>query len=117
MAGIAILQLASDSKPQIATDGHIAMVTKSESSDKMQNKASSPCTSAIMEPGVVSVSPQGKGVGVFALEGSSGMGGDKSDGLLKDPKVSRLLLAADYIVHIVAGICVQSLASVCVSDC
>ena len=86
MAGVTILQLACDGKPQLPTD----KIQDVESPQKM------PTT---MEPAVVSVSPQGKGVGVFGLEGSPGMTGDNTDGPLKDPKVSRFV-AVVHTLHI-----------------
>lgn len=89
MAGITILQLACDGKPQLPTDGQ----------NKVQNVESPQKIPTKMEPAVVSVSPQGKGVGVFGLEGSPGMTGDNTDGPLKDPKVSRLLVVTKACVH------------------
>ena len=96
MAGITVLQLASDGNQQLTTDGHNVTGAQTASSggspNKMEDVESPQKTSIKMEPTVVSVSPQGKGVGVFGLEGSPGMGGDQSDGPLKDPKVSTLLM-------------------------
>lgn len=95
MAGIAILQLASDGKPQLLTDSQSAASSRG-SPNKMQDVESPQKMSVKMEPAVVSVSPQGKGVGVFGLEGSPGMTGDNSDEPLKDPKVSRFLVVCIY---------------------
>lgn len=77
MAGITVLQLACDGQPQLPTDTQ----RKLEATGSPQKMATT------MEPAVVSVSPQGKGVGVFGLKGSPGMGGDNTDGPLNDPKV------------------------------
>ena len=113
MAGITVLQLACDGQPQLPTDGQNKLKDV-ESPRKMATK---------MEPGVVSVSPQGKGVGVFGLEGSPGMTGDNTDGPIKDPKVgTRFACTVHSCVHImlVYILCyytlVQFSASVCVPN-
>jgi hypothetical protein len=82
MAGITVLQLAHDGQPQLPTDGQ----------NKLEDIESPQKMATTMEPVVVSISPQGKGVGVFGLKGSPGMAGDNTDGPLKDPKVGRLLV-------------------------
>ena len=95
MAGIGILQLTADGEPQCSNSDYRMSGTESVTggvSDKMcdnesQNK---------VEPVVVSVSPQGKGVGVFGLEGSPRIGSQKNEGPLKDPKVNGLLHISVY---------------------
>ena len=108
MAGIAVLQLASDGKPELATDGQGAQSALiGGSPNKMQDVESPQKMSAKMEPAIVSVSPQGKGVGVFGLEGSPGMAGDNSDGPLKDPKVSRFLVVHAPLYTFFISICIH----------
>lgn len=77
MAGISVHHLG---KPQITLD------EGDSTSVKMQESESEPMAVKI-EPAVVSVSPQGKGVGVFGIDGSHEVDGQKNEGPLKDPKV------------------------------
>ena len=89
MAGITFLQLSPDGKPQLTTEDHnMACVASGGQSDNIQ-AGESPKSLTKVGIDVVSVSPQGKGVGVFGLEGSPGICGHECDGQLKDPKVSR----------------------------
>ena len=90
-----VLHLASDGKPQLTMDDQgqvgtesVTLSTCKESPKKMCNIESPRESTTKMEPTMVSVSPQGKGVGVFGLESSPGSSGQKSDELLKDPKVN-----------------------------
>lgn len=95
MAGLTVLQLACDGQPQLPTDGQNKLET-TESPHKMAGTT--------MEPAVVSISPQGKGVGVFGLKGSPGMAGDNTDGPLNDPKVRRVLIVVhmklNFYIHL-----------------
>lgn len=100
MAGIAFLQLSPDGKPQLTTEDHsvTGVASGGQSPDKLQADGS-PKSLAKAGTDVVSVSPQGKGVGVFGLEGSPGICGHESDGPLKDPKVSRNSHTKSFCVH------------------
>ena len=91
MAGIAFLQLSPDGKPQLTPEDHnmACVASGGQSPEKIQAGCESPKSIAKVGIDVVSVSPQGKGVGVFGLEGSPGICGHESDGPLKDPKVNR----------------------------
>lgn len=88
MAGIAFLQLSPDGKSQLTTEDHnMACVSSGGQSPDKIHDGESPKSLTKMGIDVVSVSPQGKGVGVFGLEGSPGICGHETDGPLKDPKV------------------------------
>ena len=80
MAGISVLHLT---QPQDTLDKNESPV----SSGKVEEIDSHQATLAITEPGVVSVSPQGKGVGVFGMDDGHKVDSQKSEGPLKDPKV------------------------------
>lgn len=88
MAGIAVFQSTSDGKPQSTSNDHDMADTESvPNSSAFISGSKSQLTLAEVELPDVSVSPQGKGVGVFGLEGSPGVSGIKNEGPLKDPKV------------------------------
>ena len=82
MAGISVLHLA---QPQVTLDDNESPIS---TSGKVEEIDGHQTTLTRAEPDVVSVSPQGKGVGVFGMDDSHKVDGQKSEEPLKDPKVN-----------------------------
>ena len=122
MAGIAVLQLSTDGKPLVTTEDRNVGVPKGVTSsgrspDKTRGVESQKMLSSVGSD-VVSISPQGKGVGVFGLEGSPGIGGHENDGPLKDPKVNRKfipLFLTTTCQQFSSNLCLQLLTSLSTS--